>query len=307
MQKSKVEKIVSSRAWSASNRTLYYHDLIMERNDTINIGKEIIILVTLVLFFNSVFAQKMDTIYTHQKEIVCKIKEVADENVKYSYPNEDLLISINKNRIIKIIYSSGREEIFAESSSFKKVNGWEDWEKVISTNIDDEVDGLFKLGDVSSKVKAGSTLSNLNKIKNKALRKIKIRAAMIGANIVYLSSDHTEGARYNAWTGGSNTAEVILTGVAYSNRIVKVNSFKELINKKSNWKLSKIIKMPFNKKTPTIANGFDKNIDLSNYKIDGLFISIIYDNDLFRVISIDNNQIVLMREDKRKTYNYILK
>ncbi|WP_443633531.1 hypothetical protein ABXT64_01000 [Candidatus Marifrigoribacter sp. Uisw_064] len=268
---------------------------------------KIIILITSVLFFNTVFSQKMDTIYTHNKKIACNIKEVADENVKYSYPNEDILISINKNRIVKIIFSSGREEIFAESMSFKKVSGWEDWENVLTTNVDDEVDGLFKLGDVSSKVKAGSTISNLNKVKNKALRKIKIRAAMIGANVVYLSSDHTEGARYNAWTGGSNTAEVILTGVAYSNRIVNIEDFKKMINEKSIYKLSQIIQMPFNKKTPTIKKGNDVEIDMSNYIIDGLFINVTYDNEQFKIINIDNNQIILMKEGKRRTYNYILK
>jgi len=267
---------------------------------------KIIILITLVLFLNPVFSQTRDTIYTHNKKIACKIKEVADENIKYYYPNEDILISINKNLIIKILYSSGREEIFAESLSFQKVNGWEDWEKVLTSNVDDEVDGLFKLGDVSSKVKAGSTLSNLNKIKNKALRKIKIRAAMIGANVVYLSSDHTEGVRYNAWTGDSNTAEVILTGVAYSNRTVNIKNFKKMIDKKSIYKLSEIIKMPFNKKTPTVISGKDVEIDISDYKVEGLFINVTFDNEVYKIINIDNNQITIMKEDNRRTYNYIL-
>jgi hypothetical protein len=173
-----------------------------------------IIIITSILLCNTVFGQKMDTIYTHNKTIVCTIKEVGDENVKFSYPNEEILVSLSKNRIAKIIYTSGREEIFAESTSYRKIKGWEDWGNVLTTKVDDEVDGLYKLGDVSSKVKAGTSLSNLNKIKNKALRKIKIRAAMLGANVVYLSSDHTEGTRYNTLTGTTNTAEVILTGVA---------------------------------------------------------------------------------------------
>lgn len=266
---------------------------------------KITLLVASLLFFSSVFAQKMDTIYTHQENIVCKVKEVADEHVKYSYPNEDVLISISKNRIIKIVYSSGREKIFAESSSYKNVNGWEDWNNVITTTVEHDVDGLFKLGDVSSKVKAGSTMSNLNKIKNKALRKIKIRAAMVGANVVYLNSDHTEGANYNAWTGNSNSAEVLLTGVAYSNKLVNINDFKALVAKKSTWELTEIIQMPFNKKTPTISTT-SKVVDLSNYKIEGLFITTVYDKEVYRIVSIDADRVVLMREDKRRTYNYIL-
>lgn len=213
------------------------------------------ILLAAILCCSSTFAQKRDTIFTNNKMIVCKIKEIADENVKYSYPEEDILISINKNKIQKISYSSGRKEVFAESTGYKEVNGWEDWEKVVTTTIDDEVDGLFKLGDVSSKVKAGTALSNLNKIKNKATRKLKIRAAMLGANVVHLSSDHTEGHRYNAWSNSTNTAEVILTGVAYSNRTLNIDEFKKVVERRNNFRLKEIVQMPYNKKTPTILKG----------------------------------------------------
>ena len=263
--------------------------------------KKLISIIIITLIFNLTYAQKADTIFTHQKTIICNIKEIASENIKYSYPNENILISLNKNMITKIIYSSGREEVFSESLGFKKISGWEDWEKVATSIIPDEVDGLYKLGDISSKAKGGTGFSNQNKLKNKAVRKIKIRAAMIGANVVYIASDDTEGVAYG------KTAQVIMTGVGYSNRIVNIDTFKKLIKEKPIWRLSNIVSMPFNSKTPTTTSGNNVTIDLSNYRVDGLFIKMIYKNEIYRVINIDNNQITLMKQDKRKTYNYILK
>ena len=40
MQKSKVEKVESVKEWGGSNGTVYYHNLVMENGDKINIGKK---------------------------------------------------------------------------------------------------------------------------------------------------------------------------------------------------------------------------------------------------------------------------
>jgi len=50
-------------------------------------------------------------------------------------------------------------------------------------------------------------------------------------------------------------------------------------------------KMPFNKKTPTVVNGYDKEIDISNYKIERLFIYVTYGDDVYKVVKIDNNKL----------------
>jgi len=265
-------------------------------------------LFVMVLCCSSAFPQNRDTIFTYNEMIICKIKEVADENVKFSYPDEDILVSINKNRIKNISYSSGRKEVFVESTGYKEIKGWEDWEKVLTTNIDDEVDGLYKLGDVSSKVKAGTVLANLNKIKNKAIRKIKIRAAMIGANVVYLSSDHTKGHHYEPWSDDcTETAEVLLTGVAYSNRTLNIEEFEKVVKCRNNFRLKKIVQMPFNRKRPTILSGKMRPVNLSNYTIEGFHVFVDFEKEKYRVISCDLNEIIIMRQGKRRTYNYILR
>ena len=263
-----------------------------------------IILTINILFVNLTYSQ-MDTIFTFNETIICKIKEVNDNSIKFSYPNEELINTIKKNKIQKIIFSSGRIKIFSEASKYKNIFGWEDWEKVTTTTIKDEIDGLYKLDDVSSKVKAGSEFSNLNKIKDKAIRKLKIRTAMLGGNIVFITNDHTTGVKYS-W-GATNTAEVILNGIAYNNRIPSINKFKELVNKQKNWTITKIIKMPYNKKTPNIINAYNKKIDISNYLIDNFFIFVKYNDELLKVISIKDNEMILMTKDKRRIINYVIK
>jgi len=246
-----------------------------------------------------------DSIFTHQKTIVCKVIEVGSEDIKFSYPNETLSNSINKNRIVKIKFSSGREEVFVERASFNEVNGWEDWGKVSVTHINNEVEGLYRINDVSSKVKGGSTLSNMNKLKNKALRKIKIRAAMNGANMIYLIDNHTESAKHNVWTGGSSTAEVLLTGVAYSNKIPTENDLKSVLE--NEYQLIQIIKMPFNKKTPTIVKGSHEVVELKNYTKEGIFMFIRFNDEQYRIANILEDSIVLLKEGKRRTFNYLFK
>jgi len=268
---------------------------------------------------------KLDTIRTYNKIIACNIKEIADKNVKFTYPNEDILISLSKNRIEKISFSSGRVQRFSESSNYQSVIGWEDWEKVGVSIVPSEVGDLYKLGDVSAKAKAGTVMSNMNKIKDKALRKLKIRAAMMGANTIYLTSDHTEGNRSGVMMTNllastedliaetlfsvaifTNTKEVMLTAVAYTNSIPDPKKFRGIISKKPIFNLTEIVSMPFNKKTPRSKKITHENVDLSIYKIEGDFVKISHKGEVYSLIYLSEEKIILMKKDKRRTYNYIL-
>jgi len=40
MQKSKVATIIGCKPWNGNNGTVYYHDIIMDNGDKINIGKK---------------------------------------------------------------------------------------------------------------------------------------------------------------------------------------------------------------------------------------------------------------------------
>ena len=128
-------------------------------------------LVILFLTISSFCQSQADTIFTNQEKIVCNVKEVTEDAVKYSYLNEQLVITTYKNMIQKIVYSSGRVQTFSEMTSFKKVANVEDYENVIMSQVEREVKGLYKLGDVSSKAIGVTIYANQETVKKRAYRK----------------------------------------------------------------------------------------------------------------------------------------
>src|SRR5215469_11206688 len=177
------------------------------------------ILFSLFFFFivNSVFSQ-YDTIYSNNDHFACTVKEITPDAVKFSYPNEDLINSVYKNTIQKIVFKSGRVQTFAESTYFKTVNSADDYDNVSFSHVLTEVQGLYKIGEVGAKSRGTTTLSNMEKVKERAERKVKIEAAMMGANVVYLTQFGTSQNRVGTYyTAGQATATNI-SGVAYSNQ-----------------------------------------------------------------------------------------
>lgn len=59
-----------------------------------------------LLLFGSAFSQ--DTLITRDsKRIVCKIKEILDDEIKYQTDNSTVIFGINKNDVSKVILSTG--------------------------------------------------------------------------------------------------------------------------------------------------------------------------------------------------------
>ena len=186
------------------------------------------IFAILSLSFIHSYAQT-DTIIINNQKIACSVKEITPDAVKYSYPNEDLINTVYKNTVQKIIFKSGRIQIFAEATSYKSINSVNDYNNVTITSVESEVRGLFKIADVSSKAKGTTVYSNQERVKDRAYRKMKIQAAMFGANVVYLTNQRTEGNKYGTYYTSGSTAETNLTGIAYSNSSPDFEQFKKLI------------------------------------------------------------------------------
>ncbi|MBB6502938.1 hypothetical protein [Pedobacter cryoconitis] len=183
--------------------------------------------IAVLAFSLNSFAQT-DTLYSNNKKIPCVVKEITEDAVKYSYPNEDLINSVYKNSLQKIVFKSGRVQVFTESSSLKQVSGVRDYENVTVTAIENEIKGLYKIGDVSSKAVGTTALANQERVKNRAYRKLKIQAAMMGGNIIYLTNQRTEGNKAGGYFTASSSAETNLTGVSYNNVIPNLEEFKKL-------------------------------------------------------------------------------
>lgn len=271
--------------------------------------KATIITSITVLLATFCFAQT-DTIFSNSERIPCTIREITPDAVKYSFPGEELTTTIYKNAVQKIVFKSGRVQTFAESTSFKKVNNVMDFENVTVTQVESEVKGLFKVGDVSSKSKGATTMSNQERVKERAYRKLKIQAAMQGANIIYLTNQRTEGNKAGGYYQAGSSAETNLSGVAYTTLLPSYKDFEKLISTKRSFKASQEFKLwssgsDVEETNITTVKQF-KIINITNEN--GL---IMLDAQLdgvtkytkFRVVSFSNTSFNIFYEDKSTVYN----
>jgi hypothetical protein len=272
------------------------------------------LLLFLIALYSNQFAfsqNQLDSIFTSNGNIAVNIKEITEDAIKFTYQGEELVNSIYKNTVSKIKHKSGRIEQFNESSSFKEIKGGDDWEKVSITRIENELKGLFKLEEVTSKATGTTVFSNVNTVKDRAYKKLKIEAAMLGGNIIYILEQQTQGVSHHY--GGSDPARTNLSGVAYSNVRPNINEFKKLINLKNEFNYLERQYLGNNStdlEKDTYLN--QKMIEISDVRNDNGFIMVKTnlrgeDTEEYRVTYFDDEKIILMYRDKRKIYNFVLK
>lgn len=264
----------------------------------------------LVLSLNA--AGQTDTLYSNNQKISCTVKEVTESAVKYSYPNEDLVNTVYKNSIQRIVFKNGREQIFTEASSYKTVNGVSDFDKVTVTAVESEIKGLFKIGDVSSKSVGTTALANQERVKNRAYRKIKIQAAMMGANIVYLTNQRTEGNKGGTEYTAASAAETNLTGISYSNVVPGLADFKKLLNARTDFAAYEEYRLAGSSSDYSYKE-LMKNFFIAGVHDDNGIITI--DGELeglnkvnqFRLVGVSKDRFNIFYRDKSTVYNISVK
>jgi hypothetical protein len=273
--------------------------------------KNFLFSISILCIVSSVTAQSSyDSIYTFNEGVLAvTVKEITSDAVKYAYPNEDLLNSIAKNSIQRIVFKSGRTQVFAEASSFKKVTCVEDWENVSISRLESEVKGLYKIGDVSVKAKSGGFASS-SKIKDRAYRKLKIEAALKGANVVYVVEETSVGNQMGNQYSAGQAAETQISGIAYTNVLPKFEDFVKVLEGKSVVLINEVelgnnsmdFKIESIPNTPTVISNpqHKDNLIFVNAKIQGAKTSE------FRVTNFNETSIILMDEYKGKITNYTL-
>jgi hypothetical protein len=262
-----------------------------------------------LISYSRCYAQ-MDTVILNNQRIACSVKEITPDAIKYTFPGEDVINSVYKNTVQKIIFKSGRIQTFAEATSYKSVTGVMDFENVTITSVESEVRGLYKISDVSSKAKGTTVYSSQERVKERAYRKIKIQAAMFGANIIYLSNQRTEGNKYGYYS--SSAAETNLTGIAYSNVLPDYEKFKKLVGSRTDFMSIKKFEL----------GGSDS--DVSQDKIDKPFriININNENGIvlidgalkgennvssFQLVNFDEDSFSIAYKYKGTAYNFVIK
>ncbi len=132
------------------------------------------------------------------------VLKINPETVEFTFEDEVLLNTENKNAISKIIFSSGREQTFnaQKKTQLPQINGKEDWKKVIVTDRESDVEGLTKVAEIKKSSNVGGVMFSLADY-NDAVKMIKKEAASQGASIVLITDKP------------KTQVAITVTGVAY--------------------------------------------------------------------------------------------
>jgi len=170
-----------------------------------------------------------------------EIIEIDDLNVKYKYKGEPFAISTNLKKISKILTAKGRIIQFENALKKKTVFTVEDWEKVEITNLSSDVEGLFRVANVTGKAKAITTLASSGKIQNRAMSKMRMQAAFYGCDVVYMLNQTNTESKFGTKYSAGQTAGSTLSGTCYSVDIVKPTDVID-----GNYELYKVLKLGLN-------------------------------------------------------------
>lgn len=273
------------------------------------------LIVSFLINFGTFAQGNYDLLYTINGTKEVKIKELGFNSVKYIHPNEETVYTISKYQVEKIVFASGREEIF--DSPIKEVGGLNDFKKVYVTYNTDDIAGLIPRGELFSKAIGATTLSGINQVNNRALDKLKIEAAMVGANVVLIGSTFQRGNQYGGESQSGSATQTSYSGTAYSTHKIDPQTLKSIIETRS-FHHYQTHKLNRNSWSPdrTISSKFEKDGKPITFKIDEL---IENDGEFFvkvanipskvkelKVVYADDEKLILMERNDIATINYLL-
>lgn len=266
---------------------------------------------TIVLLFSLVCISQLraqtDTIFTHEGVIPCEIQEITESAAKYRYPGEMHGNTLSLNAIRRIVYRSGRVEEFASRTRFHRLASPTEWEQVSIANVEAEVQGLYKLGEVSSKAKGTTEFSNQERVKRRALDKIRMQAAILGANVVYMAQMRSEGNKFS-WLGTATSAETSLFGTAYSSQLPRLEQVETLVGGRGTLPVTEEVTMT-NSDSRSTTSGVKKTLTVERlYDDSGL---VMIEGSLsgrkertFRVAFCNDTDFFVVCKTRRGVFSY---
>lgn len=272
--------------------------------------KSILLFVTLLFFISKISAQNvpLDSIFTSEGLILANVKSVEPEVINYAFPNEDVVTSIYKNTVMKIRFKSGRIQNFTEAFALKTLSSVYDYDQVSLTRLESETKGLIKLDEVFTKAVGTTVFSNITQVKERAFRKMKIQAAMLGGNLLYMLDQSTVGNQVGSQYQSGKATETILSGIVYTNILPKLNDVKRFIGNKKILQSFLYISIGQNSTEIDNVNEIMPLFNLEDIYEDRGFIYLKakaqnIDNQIFRVSFTDKDKIGIVWKDGKKIYN----
>ncbi|WP_192348913.1 hypothetical protein [Algoriphagus sp. Y33] len=277
----------------------------------------LVITSLLISLSSSVLAQTKnnDVLYLAEGAKEVQVKEVGNNLIKYTFPEENTLYSVSKFQVKKILFASGREETF--ESPFHQVKGLEDAEKVYITYVPQATEGLESKGELFSKATGVTVFSTMHNVKNRSLDKMKAEAAMLGANVVLISDAQSRGNYYGNEYTPSQSTQTVLFGQAFTSNPINITEVGEMLEG-ANYVFYQTFTLNRNDFSPKIKMSleYDQNrlpiinrIEDIKERDGKLYVTtsgIRSKNNELEVINLHNGTLTLMETHKNTVYNYIL-
>jgi len=259
----------------------------------------------IIIFFNSHGQQAVDSIFTASEVMLVNVKEVTEESVKFSYPGEEVQNTLSTNTISKIVFRTGRTQVFAEENSFGKVKSGLDWEYVTVIQSEGELKGLYQLDQVNSKAKAATGWGSVGKMENRAKRKLLVETAMNGGNVVYLTQQNSNTRSQNS------TSSSVMGGVAYGSSIPNYQSIQSSIEENNEFRFVEKHTLGVNDNDMKVTTQDGQLVKLSEATKNGHLVYVTssipgISETKFRISYFDQEQIVLVFRTKKQIVNLIL-
>lgn len=158
----------------------------------INKMKIKLLLVILSTCFLTANAQDK-VIFKNGDTISVKIIKNEEKSIEFQYPGESLVNAKNKREIKKIIYGSGRIEEVKQGIDVPEITSPNDWEKVVETYLETDVEGLTRVDEIKATSGWGGAMASSLGYKG-AIKKLKKKAAKLGAGVILIHGQPNQAA-----------------------------------------------------------------------------------------------------------------
>ena len=127
------------------------------------------------------------------EELNVKVVKNDEKTIEFQYPGESMVNVKNKREIKKIVYESGREETINVGIEVPVITSADDWEKVVETYLESDVEGLTRVDEIKATSGWGGALGSSLGYKG-AIKKLKKKAAKLGAGVILIHGQPNQSA-----------------------------------------------------------------------------------------------------------------
>ncbi len=153
--------------------------------------KQLFVFISLFLGV-SLYAQDK-VVLKNGEELNVKVVKNDEKTIEFQYPGESMVNVKNKREIKKIVYESGREETINVGIEVPVITSADDWEKVVETYLESDVEGLTRVDEIKATSGWGGALGSSLGYKG-AIKKLKKKAAKLGAGVILIHGQPNQSA-----------------------------------------------------------------------------------------------------------------